>query len=273
MPYSGWKSGPFSKSPFSKEIDGMAAWLTLVGIGEDGLEGLGLKARAALQSAKVIFGGARHLAMLPAEIPAERRPWPTPFAAAFDQVLKLQGSPVCILASGDPMFFGMGASLSRQLSSDEMHVLPAPSSFSLAAARMGWALQDVVPLTIHGRPIEGLNSHLHDGARLLILSHDGTSPAAISALLTARGFGPSGVTALEHMGGAKERRIDGVAADMDWRGDRSTQPRRRRLPRRCRCKTALDPGRPAGRRLSDRWPAHQARCPRRDAGAPWSVSR
>lgn len=206
MPYADGKSGPYSK-----EIDGMTAWLTLVGIGEDGLDGLGVQARAALGAAKVIFGGERHLAMLPADFPAERRPWPTPFAAAFDQVLKLQGSPVCILASGDPMFFGMGASLSRQLSPTEMHVLPAPSSFSLAAARMGWALQDAVPLTIHGRPIEGLNSHLHDGARLLILSHDGTSPAAIAALLTARGFGSSTVTALEHMGGQKERRVDGTA--------------------------------------------------------------
>jgi precorrin-6Y C5,15-methyltransferase (decarboxylating) len=191
----------------------MAAWLTVIGIGEDGLGGLGEAARAALKSATVVFGGQRHLAMLPADLGALRRPWPTPFEGAFDQVLALKGSPVCILASGDPMLYGMGASLSRLVASDEMHVLPAPSSFSLAAARMGWALQDVVLLTIHGRPLETLNLHLHDGARLFILSHDGTSPAAIARLLTGRGFGPSHVTALEHMGGAKERRIDGIARD------------------------------------------------------------
>jgi precorrin-6Y C5,15-methyltransferase (decarboxylating) len=191
----------------------MTAWLTLVGIGEDGMDGLSAAARAALQGARIVFGGARHLAMLPPDIVADRRAWPTPFAEAFDQILALKGSPVCVLASGDPMLYGMGASLSRLVLAEEMHVLPAPSSFSLAAARLGWALQDAVLLTIHGRPIEGLHSHLHDGARLLILSHDGGSPAAVAKLLAERGFGPSQVTALEHMGGPKERRVDGTAAD------------------------------------------------------------
>ena len=191
----------------------MAAWLTVIGIGEDGLGGLGEAACVALRSAKVVFGGQRHLAMLPADFAAQRRPWPTPFDGAFDEILALKGSPVCILASGDPMLYGMGASLSRLVSAAEMHVLPAPSSFSLAAARMGWALQDVALLTIHGRPLETLNLHLHDGARLFILSHDGKSPAAIARLLTGRGFGPSRMAALEHMGGTKERRVDGVAKE------------------------------------------------------------
>ena len=191
----------------------MAAWLTLVGIGEDGMAGLGAPARAALQAARIVFGGQRHLAMLPPDLDAERRPWPTPFAEAFDQILALKGSPVCVLASGDPMLYGMGASLSRLLPAEEMLVLPVPSSFSLAAARMGWALQDAVLLTIHGRPIEGLHSHLHDGAKLLVLSHDGASPHSISQLLAARGFGQSQVTALEHMGGPQEHRVDGIAAD------------------------------------------------------------
>jgi len=190
----------------------MAAWLTVIGIGEDGVDGLGAAARAALKAARIVFGGERHLSMLPQDFTAERRPWPVPFATAYEQVLALKGSPVCVLASGDPMFYGMGASLSRLVPADEMHVIPAPSSFSLAAARMGWALQDVELLTIHGRPLEGLNSHLHDSAWLLILSHDGGSPAAIAKLLTARGFGRSDVVALEHLGGPKERRVDGVAS-------------------------------------------------------------
>lgn len=191
----------------------MAAWLTLVGIGEDGMDGLGGQARAVLAAAKIIFGGERHLALLTPEIKAERRSWPTPFAGAYDQILGLKGSPVCILASGDPMLFGIGASLAHMLPSAEMHVLPAPSSFSLAAGRLGWALQDAQLLTIHGRPIEGLHRHLHDGARLLILSHDGGSPAAIAKLLTDRGFGPSRLTVLERMGGPQERRVEGKAAE------------------------------------------------------------
>ncbi|MDY0872848.1 precorrin-6y C5,15-methyltransferase (decarboxylating) subunit CbiE [Dongia rigui] len=193
----------------------MATWLTVIGIGEDGLDGLGAAARAALSDAAIVFGGNRHLGMLPDSFKAERRPWPSPFSDAFDAVLALRGQKVAILASGDPMFYGMGASLSRQLSADEMRVISAPSSVSLAAARMGWALQDVCVVTIHGRPIHHVNRALHDGARLIVLSEDGFSAQAVAALLTARGFGPSRITVFEHLGGPKEKRIDGIAES--WR--------------------------------------------------------
>lgn len=191
----------------------MAAWLTVIGIGEDGLAGLGDAARAALAEARIIFGGQRHLAMLPGTITAEQRPWPSPFATGLRDLLAFRGNPVCVLASGDPMFYGVGATLAREIAAEEMRILSAPSSFSLAAARLGWPLQDVVPLTIHGRPIDLLQAHIHDGARLLILSEDGKSPAAIAALLAARGFGASRLAVLEHLGGEKERRVEGIAAD------------------------------------------------------------
>ena len=194
----------------------MAAWLTVIGIGEDGLDGLGAAARAALRDAAIVFGGNRHLAMVPADFKAERRAWPSPFSEAFDAVLALRGQKVAILASGDPMFYGMGASLSRHLSAGEMRVFSAPSSVSLAAARMGWALQDITVVTIHGRPIHHLNRTLSNGARLIVLSEDGFSAQGVAALLTARGFGASGITVFEHLGGAKEQRIDGIAES--WRG-------------------------------------------------------
>jgi precorrin-6Y C5,15-methyltransferase (decarboxylating) len=193
----------------------MAAWLTVIGIGEDGLEGLGAAARAALAEATIVFGGNRHLAMLPADFQAERRAWPSPFSDAFAAVLALRGRRVAILASGDPMFYGMGASLSRELGPQEMHVLPAPSSVSLAAARMGWALQDVAVITIHGRPIHQVNRALYDHARLLVLSEDGFSAQNAAELLVARGFGPSRITVFEHLGGANEKRVDGAADS--WR--------------------------------------------------------
>ncbi|MBI2256618.1 MAG: precorrin-6y C5,15-methyltransferase (decarboxylating) subunit CbiE [Proteobacteria bacterium] len=189
----------------------MAAWLTVIGIGEDGLDGLGAAARAALQDAGIVFGGNRHLAMLSDSFRAERRAWPSPFSEAFDAVLSLRGQQVAILASGDPMFYGMGASLSHHLGADEMRVLPAPSSVSLAAARMGWALQDVNVITIHGRPIHHLNRALHNRVRLLVLSEDGFSAQGVAELLTARGFGPSRITVFEHLGGAKEKCVDGIA--------------------------------------------------------------
>lgn len=191
----------------------MAAWLTVIGIGEDGLPGLGEAARSALAEAAIIYGGARHLGLLPETFKAERRAWPSPFADGLRDLLARRGQACCVLASGDPMLFGVGASLAREIPAAEMRVLPAPSSYSLAAARMGWALQEVELVSIHGRLLETINLHLHDGARLLILSNDGTSPAAIAGLLRARGFGASDMSVLEHLGGPQEQRLDGRAAD------------------------------------------------------------
>ncbi len=189
----------------------MAPWLTIVGIGEDGFSGLGRQAREALATASRVFGGQRQLDLLPADIRAERLGWPSPFS--LEPLLALRGVPTCVLASGDPMLFGVGASLSRRVAAEEMQVLPAPSSCSLAAARLGWALQDVLILSVVARPLAAVAAHLHSGVRLLILSNDGLSPAAIAALLRERGFGPSRISVLEHLGGPAERRIDGLAED------------------------------------------------------------
>jgi precorrin-6Y C5,15-methyltransferase (decarboxylating) len=189
----------------------MTPWLTVVGIGEEGFKGLGKNARHALLKASRIIGGQRQLDLLPACIRGERQLWPSPFS--LEPVLARRGEPVCVLASGDPMFYGVGASLARQLPASEVLTLPAPSSCSLAAARMGWPLQDVVTLSVVARPVAALNAQLSSGMRLLVLSNDGRSPAAIAALLRERGFGPSRLTVLEHLGGEAERRIDGVASD------------------------------------------------------------
>lgn len=189
----------------------MAPWLTLVGIGEDGYSGLGKQARHALLGATKVFGSPRQLDLLPHCLKAERLTWPSPFALA--PVLALRGEPVCVLGSGDPMFYGVGASLARQLPVSELNVIPSPSSCSLAAARLGWPLQDVVIVSLVARPLAQLNAHLYGGQRLLVLSNDGSSPAAIVALLRERGFGPSRVHVLEHLGGSLERHMQGSAND------------------------------------------------------------
>jgi len=111
------------------------------------------------------------------------------------------------------MFYGVGASLAHQVPEAEMLVLPAPSSCSLAAARLGWPLQDVTVLSLVARPLAALNAQLFGGVRLLLLSNDGQSPAAVAALLRERGFGASRLSVLEHLGGSAERRIDGTAND------------------------------------------------------------
>ena len=219
---------------FNERI-GMSPWLTVVGIGEDGFNGLGKNARRALLNATRVFGGQRQLDLLPACIRAERRTWPSPFSLA--PVLAQRNTPTCVLASGDPMLFGVGASLAKVVASDEMQVLSAPSSFSLAAARLGWALQDVITLSVVARPVAALNAHLHSGVRLLVLSNDGNSPAAIAALLRERGFGPSRLRVLEHLAGPAERSVEACANDwndppiadlnliaIDCLADASTQP-------------------------------------------------
>lgn len=189
----------------------MTPWLTIVGIGEDGYAGLGKAARRALLAASEVIGAPRQLELLPHCLGARRQAWPSPFS--LEPVLCRRGEPTCVLASGDPMLFGVGASLARQIPPAEMLVLSAPSSASLAAARMGWALQDCTLLSLVARPLAALNAQIHDGTKLLILSNDGDSPAAIAALLRERGFGASRLSVLEHLGGEAERRIDGLASD------------------------------------------------------------
>jgi len=191
----------------------MSPWLTVVGIGEDGWRGLNRPARQALLSANAIFGGARHLALLPARLGGERRAWPTPFTIAPVLERRHENQRVCVLASGDPMMFGVGSTFARELPGDEFRVLPAPSSLSLAAARLHWPLQDVAVVSLVGRPVAALETQLHPGARLFVLSSGAASPAAVAELLTKRGFGASRLSVFEHLGGERERRIDQVASD------------------------------------------------------------
>lgn len=192
-----------------RTTDAMAPWLTVVGVGEDGFAGLGRSAKRALLEASVVIGGERHVAMLPTRIRARREAWPKPFDAAA--VLAHRGARVCVLASGDPMWFGVGATLARLVAPGEMRVIPAASSLSLAAARLGWPLQDVQVVSLVGRPLEALNACLRNGAHVLVLSADGRSPAGIAALLNTRAFGATRMTVLEHLGGPRERRIDAQA--------------------------------------------------------------
>lgn len=180
------------------------SWLSIVGIGEDGLDGLGSAAKAAIAEAEIVFGGARHLALAAPVISGTTQAWLSPFSASIEAVLAQRGRKVCVLASGDPFHFGVGATLVRHIDASQMVVYPHPSAFSLAAARLGWPLQDVLTLSLHGRPLDLLRPHLHAGARILALTSDEHGPAAIAALLTEAGFGISIVTVLEALGGPHE---------------------------------------------------------------------
>ena len=182
----------------------MAAWLTVVGIGEDGLDGLGAGARAAVDAAETLVGGARHLAMVPPD-GRERIEWPRPFSVLPEALRARAGRRVCVLATGDPFCYGAGTPLARHFAPDEMRVHPAPSAFSLACARLGWSLPDVDTLTLHGRPPATFRAAIAPRARILVLSHDARTPEGVAGMLRDTGYGESRVVVLEHLEGADER--------------------------------------------------------------------
>ena len=196
----------------------MSPWLTVVGIGDDGLAGLSPAARALVETAELLVGGERHQGMVP-DTPAERLTWQGGVHRAAERIAQWRGRRVVVLATGDPMWYGGGANLARTFGPDEMMVVPHPGAFSLAAARMLWPLADVECVTVHGRPLQVLNLHIQPKARLLVLSRDGDTPAQAAALLRERGFGPSAISVLEHLGGSRERRLDGTAEE--WRHPRT----------------------------------------------------
>ncbi|QPM91030.1 precorrin-6y C5,15-methyltransferase (decarboxylating) subunit CbiE [Pseudooceanicola algae] len=184
-------------------------WLHVVGIGAAGLASLAPAVRALVENAEVILGGARHHALTEG-IAARRLAWPSPFDALIAQLQALEGQRVVVLATGDPLWFSVGARIARAIP-DGICFHPQLSAFQLAAARMGWSLADTETLTAHGRPVEQLVPFFAPGARLLILTTGSDTPGEIAALLNQRGYGASRMTVLSDMGSASEARCDGLA--------------------------------------------------------------
>ena len=192
-------------------------WLTILGIGEDGVTGLSPAARALLEAAALVVGGARHLALADSLIGGARLAWPSPIAAAIPAILARRPAAVVVLASGDPHSYGVGTLLAEHVAVAETRCLPAPSAFSLACARLGWALQDCATVSFCGRPVAALAPLLQPGGRVLALSADAATPATVAGYLAARGFGGSTLHVLEALGGPGER-IRSAAA-VDYRGE------------------------------------------------------
>ena len=190
-------------------------WLSIVGIGEDGIEGLTPTARGLIQAAEIVFGGGRHLALAAPLIRGDTRPWQNPFERSIDEILAQRGRDVCVLASGDPFVHGVGSVLLRHVDPRETVAVPAPSSFSLAAARLGWALPETTQLSLHARSLDLIRPHLQPGARVLALTSDGEGPAALARLLSEIGFGNSRLSVLEALGGPRERVRATTAAGFD----------------------------------------------------------
>jgi len=190
-------------------------WLSIVGIGEDGADGLSPVAQKLIASAELVVGGKRHLALARGLIRGRTLAWPSPIGEAMPEIEKHRGRPVVVLASGDPFHYGVGDLLLRSIPAAETLCLPQSSSFSLAASRLGWSLQDVALVSLHGRALEGIVRHLQPGARILALSWDDDTPAKLAKLLSERGMGGSSITVLEAMGGPRERMRRATAKGFD----------------------------------------------------------
>jgi precorrin-6Y C5,15-methyltransferase (decarboxylating) len=180
-------------------------WLTILGMGDEGVEGLTRAARTAIEQAVLVVGGARHLALAAELIHGDRLPWPSPLSDAFPAILARRGREVAVLASGDPYCYGIAGTLAALVGVEETICIPSPSAFSLACARLGWAAQDVSTLSACGRPLEAVLPLLQPGRRILLLSADAGTPAALRDLLCRYGFGPSVLHVIEALGGPRER--------------------------------------------------------------------
>ncbi|MEO0542455.1 MAG: precorrin-6y C5,15-methyltransferase (decarboxylating) subunit CbiE [Pseudomonadota bacterium] len=185
-------------------------WLHIIGIGEDGLDGLSKIARGLVADAEVIIGGDRHHA-LTSNTKAERLAWPSPFDAMIDVICAQKGKRVVVLVTGDPLWYSVGARILKSIDAQEIVFHPQLSAFQWAAARMGWSLADVETLTVHGRATEQIVPYFAPGARLLVLTKDRTSVTDVAALLRERGFGGSYLHVLAALGGPSEQRIEMVA--------------------------------------------------------------
>ena len=188
-------------------------WLKIIGIGEDGLGGISSSARSLIDHAEVLVGGDRHLAMLP-ELPEDQRSrivWASPIESTIQQIIDLRGKSVCVLASGDPLWFGIGTTLLKRIPIEEIAIIPSISTFSLICARLGWSLNEVETLSLCGRPVSLLQPYIYANAKLLILSSGKGTPQTVAKILSDRNFGNSKITVLEHLNGTKERITSNVA--------------------------------------------------------------
>lgn len=190
----------------------MSKWLNIIGIGEDGVAGLSGEAISLLENAEVIVGGDRHHGLV-TNLNAKKIAWPSPFDAMIDEIKSHMGKKIVILVTGDPLWYSVGARITRSIPAKEIKFFPQLSAFQLASVRMGWSLADCETLTIHGRATEQIIPNIAPNVRLLILTQDNASPKEVATLLTERGFGESRLSVLVAMGGPNEKRFDGKATD------------------------------------------------------------
>ena len=210
----------YSRLYHQSDIWAMKHWLTIIGIGEEGYDALLPEARSIISNADFIVGGARHLAMLPPNISApnqhqKKQQWLSPLEDTIKLIENYRGKHVVVLASGDPMSFGIGVTLARNFSDDDMRIIPWLSAFTLALSRLQWAQHQVKCLTLHGRELSIINPYLQPKQKLLLLAHDGESPKKLLAYLHARDMTDISITLLSHLGHETKEQIQKFANNND----------------------------------------------------------
>ena len=190
----------------------MTAWLNIVGIGEDGMDGLTPVTRATVEQADVVIGGERHHGLTP-NLKVERIAWPSPFDALIDTIRTHRGKKVVVLATGDPLWYSVGPKIAKSFEAKEVVFHPQLSAFQWLAVRMGWSLADLETLTVHGRPVQQMIPFIRPNARLLLLTTGAQTPSEVAEILTARGYGASRITVFGALGGDRETRFDGIASE------------------------------------------------------------
>jgi precorrin-6B C5,15-methyltransferase / cobalt-precorrin-6B C5,C15-methyltransferase len=190
-------------------------WLSLVGLGEDGRAGLSPEALAALDGAELVYGGARHIVLI-GDVPGEAAEWPQPFRNALPMILTKRGRKVCVVATGDPFHYGIGAGLAKAIPAEEMQIFPQLSCFALACNRLRWPQEECGRVSLHGRALQRIIPFLQPGRRVLALAWDGTTPQRVAEVMNARGFGASRMVVMEALGGPRERIRECRAEEFDF---------------------------------------------------------
>jgi precorrin-6Y C5,15-methyltransferase (decarboxylating) len=196
------------------------ASIVVVGIGADGWEGLTQPARDAIMAADEVIGSPRQMQSLPADTPPQRL-WPSPMAPAIEELASRRQGHYAVVASGDPMLHGIGASLAAKVTAERLIVIPHVSSFSLACARLCWPAADVELVSAVARKADVFARALQSGRRIVGLVTGVDGAATVASVLRQHGLGESRFIVMEQLGSAEERVIDTTA--QEW-GEREADP-------------------------------------------------
>lgn len=179
--------------------------VTVIGMGDEGCPGLSSIAVNAVAKAQILAGGERHLDFFP-QFTGEKIVFKGNLIQAAERIAELAAEhTVCVLASGDPLFFGIGNLIGKKVGLEHVDFIPAPSSIQQAFARVGIKWDDAQILSLHGRPIEGLITKLQSLNKVALFTDEINHPQAVASYM--KQYDESDWTAFvcENLGGKNER--------------------------------------------------------------------